>query len=470
VCIRIGFYSKDSELQRHLATGLGNNFQIIHIPSLEKFSKQSASGYHAIILDLSSGLDSLTQRISSAQSMIEAHDTVIVMADPPLQIIAEELVRQGAYGCCGRPPIFSELSSQLRNAQLLVAPAEPSAPVRIVPHKENPAVLLSSCDQLIGSSQSMNRVYGAAARVSSLNTPVLVTGESGTGKELVARAIHNLGVRSQHPFIAVSCGAIPESLIESELFGHEKGAFTGTFGQRQGYMEQAGAGTLLLDEVGDISLYSQIKLLRVLQQMEFSRLGSNHLIKLRARVIFATHRNLEEMVAAGTFRHDLYYRINVVKLKVPTLREHAEDIPEIARHFLTRYAALFEKRVESFDPKALALLQDYAWPGNVRELKNVVQSAIILADSTIVSVDDILPHMPAQDGYMPAAQLSNSSFEQRIRDYKFKLAFEAVSEHGGNKTLAARSLRISRAYLHRLLHLSDAPETDGGSEDDSLDT
>jgi len=290
---------------------------------------------------------------------------------------------------------------------------------------------------------------------------VLITGESGTGKELIARAIHNLGARSNKPFVAVSCGAIPETLIEAELFGHEKGAFTGTVGAREGYFEQAGDGTLFLDEIGDLSLYTQVKLLRVLQQMEFSRLGSNRLIPLRARLIFATHQDLAKLVAEGKFRQDLYYRINVMRIEAPPLQDRPEDIPAIAQHFLEHYAQVFQKPMEGIEPEALEMLQGYPWPGNVRELENVMQRAIILATGRTVRAEDLSLNLQDEDAsaydgvvdigdYQPAG-----SFERQLRDYKIKLAVAAVRENNGNKTLAARSLCISRAYLHRLIRLAE---------------
>jgi DNA-binding NtrC family response regulator len=298
-------------------------------------------------------------------------------------------------------------------------------------------------------------------RVTNLNATVLVTGESGTGKELIARAIHNLGSRSTRPFVAVSCGAIPETLIESELFGHEKGAFTGTVGAREGYFEKAGDGTLFLDEIGDLSLFTQVKLLRVLQQMEFSRLGSNRLIPLRARLIFATHQDLAKLVAEGKFRQDLFYRINVMRIETPSLQEHPEDIPGIAMHFLNHYSKVFQKPMTDIEPDAVALLQGYPWPGNVRELENAMQRAIILATGKTVRAEDFTLSLPEDDiadtgdivdisDYNPAG-----SFERLLRDYKIKLAVSAVREHNGNKTLAARSLCISRAYLHRLIRLAE---------------
>jgi DNA-binding NtrC family response regulator len=315
--------------------------------------------------------------------------------------------------------------------------------------------LTQGCDQLVGSSGRAQVVYDLIRRLANLNAFVLITGESGTGKELVARALHNQGNRARHPFIAVSCGAIPESLIEAELFGHEKGAFTGSTGSRAGFLEQAGEGTILLDEIGELSLNTQVKLLRVLQQKEFSRLGSNKLIPLNARVLFATHRNLQQMVEAGTFRRDLYYRVNVMNINVPPLRERTEDIPLLARHFLKQYGADFGKAVHDIRPSAMEALVEYEWPGNIRELENVIQSATILADGdciTLSELPDFLRQITDEEG---AAQDSSDSegFEGLLQQYKVNLANKAILESNGNKTLAAKKLQISRAYLHRLIRL-----------------
>jgi DNA-binding NtrC family response regulator len=316
---------------------------------------------------------------------------------------------------------------------------------------------------MIGSSPQMRQVYDLVRRVASLNASVLVTGESGTGKELIASAIHSLGTRSSRPFVAVSCGAIPETLIEAELFGHDKGAFTGSTGEREGYLEQARDGTLFLDEIGELSLFTQVKLLRVLQQREFSRLGSNRLIPLRARLIFATHQDLDDLVACGRFRQDLYYRINVMRIDAPPLQEHPEDIRHIAMHFLRHYADMYQKPMVEIEPAAMALLEAYAWPGNVRELENVIQRAIILAHGESICIEDLPPSI--QEDMLVKIEDSQltGSFELQVRDYKVRLATTAVREHHGNKTLAARSLNISRAYLHRLLrntepHLLPEPE------------
>jgi DNA-binding NtrC family response regulator len=276
-----------------------------------------------------------------------------------------------------------------------------------------------------------------------------------------------MGSRASRPFVAVSCGAIPETLIEAELFGHEKGAFTGTVGSREGYFEQADDGTLFLDEIGDLSLFTQVKLLRVLQQMEFSRLGSNKLVPLKARLIFATHQNLDKLVGEGKFRQDLYYRINVMRIEAPPLQDHAEDIPKIARHFLRHYGKIFQKPMDDIEHDALAILQSYTWPGNVRELENVMQRAIILAPGKTVRAEDL--NLNTEENEVDIGDIDDvvdigdyhpaGSFERQLRDYKVKLAAAAVRENNGNKTLAARSLCISRAYLHRLIRLAE-PDTD----------
>jgi DNA-binding NtrC family response regulator len=377
------------------------------------------------------------------------------MADDGLRSTAFELVRTGAFGYCRRPPSIRDLKTMLSRAY------ENSTLRQQLQTVQQQLDVPSTCDRLIGASPQMQRVYQLVHRVTNLNASVLVTGESGTGKELIARAIHNLGSRSNRPFVAVSCGAIPETLIEAELFGYEKGAFTGTAGVHEGYFEQAGDGTLFLDEIGDLSLFTQVKLLRVLQQMEFSRLGSTRLISLRARLIFATNQDLAKLVAEGKFRQDLYYRINVMRIESPALQEHPEDIPSIATHFLRHYGQVFQKPMQSIEPEALEALQGYSWPGNVRELENVIQRAIILAPGQTVGTQDLSLTAPEDDapGFDDVVDIADyhpaGSFERQLHDYKIKLAVNAVRENNGNKTLAARSLCISRAYLHRLIRLAE---------------
>jgi DNA-binding NtrC family response regulator len=447
--MRIGLYSEDRELQLLLSYALGKEFEVVSEPDENGISHLETDGScDVLILDLTPIHDSLQERLDRARVLIASRQLTVVMVEEALQPNADELVELGAYATCRKPVSIRDLKTLLRKA------FENSALERQQCARQQ-LEAANSCDRMIGSSPQMQQVYRLVHSVTNLNASVLITGESGTGKELVARAIHNLGIRSNRPFVAVSCGAIPETLLEAELFGHEKGAFTGTVGTREGHFEQVANGTLFLDEIGDLSPYAQVKLLRVLQQFEFSRLGSNRLIPLRARLVFATHQNLSEMVTEGKFRQDLFFRINVMRISAPPLRERPEDIPKIAAHFLRQYAQTYQKPVEDFDPDAMTLLQSYAWPGNVRELENVIQSAIILAHEKLILPED-LPLSIRGDNVVPIGFFpSSGSFEQQILDYKIKLVTTAIRENNGNKTLAARSLNISRAYLHRLIRLGE---------------
>ena len=448
--IRVCLFSEESTLQPILSSALGKDFQVHTESELTDVNRIVAAGECDVVLfDLDSDQNGLEARLKSCRHIVASHVPAIAMVDDHLRSAAIDLVRLGAYGYCRKPPSIRDLKTLLRRAHdnTLLRRKLDNVQQRF-------EEVSNSCDRMIGHSSPMQQVYDLVHRVASVNASVLVTGESGTGKELIAQAIHNLGSRSQRPFVAVCCGAIPETLIEAELFGHEKGAFTGTVGAREGYLEQAGDGTLFLDEIGELSLSTQVKLLRVLQQREFSKLGSSRLIPLRARLIFATHQDLSNMVTEGRFRQDLYYRINVMRIDAPSLQEHADDIPTIAMHFLRQYSEQYGKLVDCIDPGAMTLLQGYSWPGNVRELENVIQRAIIVAKETSISVAD-LPGNILEEGAADAEDCpSTSTFERQIRDFKLKLAIEAVREHDGNKTLAARSLQISRAYLHRLIRPS----------------
>jgi len=322
---------------------------------------------------------------------------------------------------------------------------------------------------MIGTSAPMRAVYDLVQRIAdhdylaerdiSRNAQppsVLITGESGTGKELVAHRIHSLGSRANRPFVVVPCGAIPENLIEAELFGYEKGAFPHANVAHEGYFEKAGDGTLFLDEIGEMNINVQPKLLRAFQQREFSRVGSNHLIPLPARILFATHRNLAQMVTAGQFRQDLFYRISVVKVRVPPLRERPKDIALLAEHFLARYSKMYAKGIESIEPAALKLLESHNWPGNVRELENEIQSAIIMAEDTCIRVKDLSEELQDLNARGFLENDFAGSLEDRIREYRVKLVNEAIQECNGNQALAAQRLSISRAELLRLIHVPTA--------------
>jgi DNA-binding NtrC family response regulator len=365
------------------------------------------------------------------------------MTDDLRRSTAMEFLRRGAFDCIRKPP-------SLIDFRVIVDRAHEQAQMRAAARATESASQSKGCDQLLGSSAPALEVYDLIRRVANLSASVLITGESGTGKELVARAIHNTGNRAEEPFIAVSCGAIPETLIESELFGHERGAYTGSTTSRVGYFEQAGNGTLFLDEIGELSPAIQVKLLRVLQQREFCRLGSNRLIPLRARVLFATHRDLHALSNTGAFRKDLYYRVNVMSIHVPPLRERAADIPMLAMHFVKRYAAEYGKAVRDIRPNAMELLTDYDWPGNVRELENVIQGALIRCDDATIYPAD-LPEELRGEPEEPVFNSDCTTFDDLLRRFKIELINRTVEDCNGNKTHAARKLGLSRAYVHRLL-------------------
>ena len=455
--VRVALHSPSSKLQSLLAPALGPAFKLVSHLENDRLKQMLFDGeIDVLLLDLESEPSNVELQTSFFEEIGATDIPTIILTDDASRPAALDLVTRGAFGYCRKPPALRELKAMIRRAHENGSMKRELKGIRGAARAQAEVKELVRCDGLIGSSAEMRRVYDQIRRVASLNASVLITGESGTGKELIARAIHNLGSRANAPFIAVSCGAIPETLIESELFGHEKGAFTGTAGTRVGYFEQAGNGTILIDEIGELSLQTQVKLLRVLQQREFSRLGSGRAIPLRARVIFATHRDLSQMIAAGTFRLDLFYRINVMSIKAPSLADRPEDIAALAEFFVSGYADLFQKTVTGIGPSALALLQGYDWPGNVRELENVIQSAIIAADGEVIQASDLPEQFREPSPGVSEIEISQvGSFERLLRDFKFKLATQAIENCNGNKTLAARSLDISRAYLHRLIRLPD---------------
>jgi DNA-binding NtrC family response regulator len=451
--IRLVLYSGDPKLQRLLAPALGPEYSVVVEGNRGKLKQFVVDEQvDVLILDLDTNYSSVQDQLAFFDEIHDSLIPVVVMTDDNRRSTAIELLQRGAHDYLRKPPSLPELKIVVRRAH------EHAILKKELEKTKEKLLAVSRCDQLIGSSARSLVVYDLIRRVSNLDAFVLITGESGTGKELVARAIHNLSNRAHEPFVAVSCGAIPDTLIEAELFGHEKGAFTGTNGAREGHMEQAAGGTLLLDEIGELSLSTQVKLLRVLQQREFSRLGSNKLVPLRARVLFATHRNLSEMVEEGTFRRDLYYRVNVMRINIPPLRDRTEDIPLLAEHFLHQYATAYNKPVSEIRPSAMALFFEYDWPGNIRELENSIQRAVILAESDSISAEDLPEPLQRPDLQGIGDELTPGSFEDLLRDYKVRLANKAIRECNGNKTLAARSLSISRAYLHRLIRM--APEED----------
>lgn len=319
-------------------------------------------------------------------------------------------------------------------------------------------------DNIVAQSENMQAVLRLVERVAPTNATVLVGGESGVGKDLIARAIHQHSQRASGPFVKINSTAIPETLLESELFGYEKGAFTGATSSKPGKFELADKGTLFLDEIGDIPPAIQVKLLRVLQEREFERLGGTRTLKVDVRMIAATNRDLRAALEEGTFREDLYYRLNVVAIDIPPLRQHKEDIPALVAFFLERYAREMEKPVPKITPQALQLLTDFHWPGNIRELENVVQRAVALSSGPTIDAGDIQVDQPAArlaangaSQFLPPGVTLDQWEEDAIR--------EALRRANGNKSQAARLLGLSRNALRYRLSKMGVPDTPEKEQD-----
>jgi len=303
----------------------------------------------------------------------------------------------------------------------------------------------SQFSNIIGKSDAMRRIFEVVQLVSASKASVLITGDSGTGKEMIADAIHYNSERKDKPLIKVHCAALSESLLESELFGHERGAFTGAVARKRGRFELAHRGTIFLDEIGEVSPGVQIKLLRVLQDKSFERVGGEETIEVDCRIIAATNRELKEAIRQGQFREDLYYRLNVVNIHLPPLRERKEDIPLLISLFLTEFAQAGGKRIEGIDPKARTALYNYPWPGNVRELRNCLESAVVLSRTNLITLEDLPPHIrtDADKNYVKL------SLGLSLAEAEAQLIRAELLAQNGNKTRAAEVLGIGRKTLHR---------------------
>lgn len=309
-------------------------------------------------------------------------------------------------------------------------------------------------ESLIGKSTTMQDIYALIDNIAPTNITVLIQGESGTGKELIAKAIHNASLRKEHPFISVSCGALPESILESELFGHEKGAFTGAISRKEGRFEMADKGTLFLDEITDMSPKSQVDLLRVLQEKEFRRVGGSELIKVDVRIIAATNKDLDKEMQAKRFRDDLYYRLHVAPIHVPPLRDRHEDIPLLVRHFLEVYAREYKRDVREVSPKAFNLLLQYSWPGNVRELEHVIEHSLLMTrGDTIMEVNlpDKIKRRATGFDQVELPDMEHGNLKDRVERYEKEKIIRALQNAGGVKKKAATMLGISARNLSYFL-------------------
>jgi len=407
-----------------------------------------------MLLDLGSSSDpTVEERVRVLQEVRQTGHAgkVIACTEQTERRLAVRAIQSGAYDVLSKPLDITLLTQLIRRAAG-VADLE----------REARGVMVGGGPEefsgMLGTSASIHRIFDAIRKVSTNDAPILITGESGTGKELTARAIHERGLRRQGPFIPINCGAIPESLLESELFGYERGAFTGAVSQKKGKVEFAQGGTLFLDEVGELPNALQVKLLRFLQDHTFERVGGHQPIEMNVRIIAATNVNLKEAIEKGTFREDLYYRLNVVPVYLPPLRERTEDIPVLARHFIARYAKEFTKRVEDLHPSAVTELVAYPWPGNVRELRNVMERAVMLAKGDRIGIADVagmlaVPserqrEVPDEDYlHLPYAKAK----EQVLEAFNRRYISTKLTIHQGNVTHAAQDAGLPRSYFHEIM-------------------
>lgn len=364
-----------------------------------------------------------------------APQTVVIMMTAYASIPgAVQAMQEGAYDYIVKPLDVDQLTLMLK---------------RIVEHQQliTENILLRKrlteqyeYEDIIGRSEAMQEVFSMIKAVTDTNATVLITGETGTGKELVARAIHSNSSQRYGPFVATSCGALPETLLESELFGYEKGAFTGADRTKKGRFELANGGTLFLDEVGDISMKTQIRLLRVLQEKSFTRLGGTEQIKVDVRLISATNRDLVAAIEEGSFRSDLYYRLNVVSIQLPPLRERIDDVPLLAAHFINKYNVEFNKKFDRVDRKAMDFMMDYHWPGNVRELENVIERAIVIDQGPQMKVK----HLPFCNIESPLTEEPRS-----LQEVEKSHIEKMLQRNDWNIAKTARLLNIDRSTLHK---------------------
>jgi two-component system, NtrC family, response regulator AtoC len=410
--------------------------------ALERFE---SARYDLLLVDVQlpgkSGLD-----VTREAKALRPDVPVVVMTAFASMETAIEAIREGAFDYASKPMNLDELKHVVARA------LAQGAAVAETEHSH----LDDSLGTMIGNSPAMVEVYKTVARVAQTKSTVLILGESGTGKELVARAIHQHSPRARKPFIAIDCGALPESLLESELFGYMRGAFTGAILDRKGLFEEADGATCFLDEIGDVSATVQAKLLRVLQEGEVRRIGSQKWVKVDVRVIAATNKDVGALVRAGSFREDLYYRLNVVSLQLPPLRERADDIPALAHHFLRRYAAESDKPITGFSDEAVRVLRAYHWPGNIRELENAIERAVTLSNHRVLTADDLPLEVRRRPAVQEASQIVSTlsgmfADAPTLEEVKKRYISHVLHNNRGNLSRAAVILDVDRRSLYRMM-------------------
>jgi two-component system NtrC family response regulator len=401
--------------------------------------------FDCLIVDLDMPGMTGIQVLTRAKELSPETEAIILTGKSTLETAVAAL-RQGAFDYLTKPCRLAELDKLLRR----VAEKREMAKLCVALRKRLERA--EGDTRLIGTSSAMQRVHDLIAKVAPTNSTVLILGETGSGKELVARAVHDQSPRAEMPLVAINCGALPESLIESELFGHRKGAFTGADDHRVGLFQVANGGTLFLDEIGELPKAMQAKLLRVLESGEIRRVGDNQSLQVDVRVVCATHRNLEQMVEAGDFREDLMYRINAFEIHLPPLRARLSDIPPLARHLYCRFRPHAKPGDPLFTPEAIEVLQAHVWPGNVRELANVIEHATIVNAEPPLTPEDLPRHFASR------GVRRKSLGPLTLRDLELQAIQEALDRHLGNKSAAAEELGISLKTLYNKLNQASVLE------------
>ncbi len=438
----------DHSVRRGLYWALSATYRILEASSSSEALKHLQSEKIEVVisdLHLPPNIGEISEGLAiiRAAREIQPPSQVVVITGSNSKSAALEAVKRGAYGFLEKPLDAAEVLHIVNQAAHMRRLEIENSLLR------DELVSTRGFCHLIGSSHSLERVLKDARAVALTSATVLLIGENGTGKEMLARAIHEESPRSAGPFVAVSCAALPESLIESELFGHEKGSFTSATFSRKGRFELADSGTLFLDEIGELTQNVQVKLLRVLQERAFERVGGTKTLNVDIRLIAASNRDLDKEVDAGRFRRDLFYRLNVVPLVIPPLRARQDDIPVLAAHFAAKSAEKYGRTSPEFDSALLEALQEYDWPGNVRELENLLERLVVLTTGSRLGVE-FLPEKMLRA--LPDVNVSDElTLEGAARAAKRRSIISALESTGGNKAAAAKRLGISRSYLHRLI-------------------
>jgi two-component system, NtrC family, response regulator AtoC len=417
----------------------------------EGLEKISSSKFEIILCDNDLSNTDVVDLISQIKS-VDPYPAILVLTSNSNRENAFDALRSGAQDYIAKPLIVEDALLAIRKAiereQFVKETTE---------DKKNTSAPKFNFSNIIAQSDSMKEIFDTVRRLAQFNTTILITGESGTGKELLARAIHNNSPRRNKAFVAINCGAIPENLMESELFGHKKGAFTDATRDKKGLLEEASGGTIFLDEIGELPPHLQVKLLRVLQEQQIRRVGDEQVINVNLRVIAATLRDLEEDINQGRFRDDLFYRLNVVSINIPPLRERPDDIILLANYFLKKHSRNLNLFVDGITEEAKQVLLQYHWRGNVRELENCIERALVLTESNYIDVESLPEMVRYSASKIDATSVmlniadDNLSIKQRTRALEIDLMLKALKKTGGNRTHAAKILEIShRALLYKL--------------------